>query len=49
MTSSQPGDSFDERMNRVEEMLVSAGRFLVNASEVAQRNASDIEFYEPRA
>lgn len=43
MTSAQPGDNLEQRMDRVEEMMVSAGRFLMNASEVAQRNAADIE------
>ncbi|MGF1525134.1 MAG: hypothetical protein ACFBSF_22640 [Leptolyngbyaceae cyanobacterium] len=48
MTSAQPGDNFEQRMNRLEAMMNSAGQLLMTASQVAQRNAADIKFMHQR-
>ena len=43
MTNPQPGNDLDTRISNLEALMISAGSLLTQASEVAQRNASDIE------
>ncbi|MEM9486839.1 MAG: hypothetical protein AAGA83_24460 [Cyanobacteria bacterium P01_F01_bin.116] len=43
MTSSRPGSNLEQRLNQLEVLMDSAGRLLIQASDVAQRNAADIE------
>ncbi|MGD1943150.1 MAG: hypothetical protein ACFB0G_17785 [Leptolyngbyaceae cyanobacterium] len=43
MTSAQPDRDWEQRVRRLEDVLSSAGELLLQASNVAQRNAVDIQ------
>ena len=43
MTNPQPGNDLGNRINTLKALMMSAGRVLTQASEVAQRNASNIK------
>lgn len=43
MTSAQPRDDLEARLSRLEALMTSAGNLLIQASNLAQRNAADID------
>ncbi|MDB9527935.1 hypothetical protein PN498_18220 [Oscillatoria sp. CS-180] len=42
MTSAQPSDSSEDRLSQLEDLMLSAGRLLTQAANLAQANARDI-------
>ncbi|MEM9118205.1 MAG: hypothetical protein AAGD09_10025 [Cyanobacteria bacterium P01_F01_bin.56] len=46
MTSAQPADNHDQRISRLEALMVSFGDLTTEISKLAQRNSSDIERLE---
>lgn len=43
MTSAQPADNHEERIRRLEELMISLGSLTTEISRLAQRNSSDLD------
>ena len=43
MTSAQPADNHEERIRRLEDLMISLGALTQEVSRLAQRNSSDLD------